>query len=239
MSERAALVGQSLAGLGELVVQARVEAQDIVDQRNQRPIALTQPSKDGAHRERIGAGLDQVRCMKVGVEAPLNPRHRCLNRVNIGFGVERLAGNEHIGRGAGLRHQRHRQRRRRSERGPQEAELSYDHAVKRHGPTILYAWLLCTALGVGLAHADAVRLTVEGPGVPYAQAEYVVAEKRGTVVAESNKRFAERFGRQELVAVLTRADLDALLDALKRDGVWSLRTRRAARRQTRWTIVIT
>lgn len=75
--------------------------------------------------------------------------------------------------------------------------------------------------------------------MPYAQAEYVVAEKRGTIVAEANKRFAERFGRQEVVAVLTRGDLDTLLEALERDGIWALHTRRTVRRQTRWTIVIT
>ena len=117
--------------------------------------------------------------------------------------------------------------------------MSYDQRVQRHRLTLLYAWLLCTALGLSVAHADGVRLTLQGASVPYAQVEYVLAEKRGTVVAESNKRFVGRFGRQEVVAVLTRADLDALLTKLDQDGIWSLRTRQTVRRQTRWTISIT
>lgn len=220
-------------------MQRGAEAPHIAHQDHRRLIALPQRSEDDAHRQGVRPRVEQVRGVEIGVQAAPDPGHRGLCRLHVRDGRERSPGAHRVDRQAGFADEGRREAGRRGEGDPCEAELSYDHAVKSHALRVLYASLLCTAPGLGIARADGVRLTLEGVTVPYAQVEYVLAEKRGTVVAESNKRFAARFGRQEVVAVLTRADLDGLLDRLARDGIWTLRTRRAVHSQTRWTIEVT
>ena len=239
MLQRAAAIVHGRAGLRQGIVQVGIEAQHVVDERDPRLIALAQRAEDLPHLEGLSAGLKQVRRMKVGVEAALDLRHRGLDLADAGLRAQRRRRQQHLHRASRSLNEGRRQARRGREGDPGEAELSYDHAVNQHAPRILHAWLLCTTLGLGVAQADGVRLRLEGAGVPYVSVEYVLAEKRGTVVAESNKRFAQRFGHQEVVAVLTRADLDALLDALEADGIWALRTRKGVRPVTRWTIDIT
>jgi hypothetical protein len=85
---------------------------------------------------------------------------------------------------------------------------------------------------------DGVVIALSGPAVPYERVDYAVQAKRGTVVAEVNKQFAHRFGRQDAVAALTREELDGLLDVLARMGVWRLKSRRTAQHRTRWRIAV-
>lgn len=83
---------------------------------------------------------------------------------------------------------------------------------------------------------DGVRMVLTGPATPYAEVRYEVAFRRGTVIAEVDKAFAAGFGERGEVGLLSRDDLEALLDGVEAMGGFTLRSRTGAAPRTAWHI---
>lgn len=67
-----------------------------------------------------------------------------------------------------------------------------------------------------------VRVTLTGPGTPYAEVVHEVGRRHGTVVVSVRKTFAAGFGHRDEVGLLTDDDLEALLDGLVALGAFEL-----------------
>lgn len=97
------------------------------------------------------------------------------------------------------------------------------------GPLLLVTTLLLGAPPT----ADGVRVTLTGPAVPHAEVVYEVLAERGTVTVGVTRRFAADFGKSTEVALLPRADLDALMARLAGMGLFELTHSDAPRARVR------
>lgn len=92
------------------------------------------------------------------------------------------------------------------------------------GASTLFATVMLAVLVfVGPARAadgDAVRLSVSGPGVPYAQVDMEIRARGATAIVRLSRSFGEGFGAQDAVGLSTPDELQALMDALQKDGLF-------------------
>lgn len=106
------------------------------------------------------------------------------------------------------------------------------------------AWLTAASLvfaagaPAAAAEGDAVRVTLTGPGTPYASVRYEIEERRGTVSASVTKVFAGDFGFEEKVGLLPSTDFEALLGELEALQAFTLPSTRGPARRARYLIEV-
>jgi len=71
------------------------------------------------------------------------------------------------------------------------------------------------------ADGDAIRLTVSGPSVPYAQVEMEIRARGATAVVRRSRSFGEGFSAQDAVGLSTLDELQALMDTLQNDALFA------------------
>lgn len=103
-------------------------------------------------------------------------------------------------------------------------------------PLLLAAAVLLAAPAAAELPGDGVRLLLGGPATPYAAVRYEVSYRRGTVVAEVDKRFADGFGHRGEVGLLAKGDLEALMDEVEALGGFTLRGHSHADPRTVWQV---
>jgi hypothetical protein len=68
---------------------------------------------------------------------------------------------------------------------------------------------------------DAVRLTLSGPGLPYARVEMEARVRGASAVVRITRSFGDGFASQDAVGLSTPAELHMLMDELQADGLFA------------------